>query len=55
MMAKGLQMTDFDPTKAHVTLADGKVIQVLDEDGEFDDAATAAAVDDYLSGATNGS
>lgn len=42
------QPTDF--TKAHVTLPDGAVIQVLDEFGEFDDAATAAAVTEYLKG-----
>lgn len=40
--------TSIDFTKAYVTLADGAVIQVLDENGEFDDAATAAAVAKYL-------
>lgn len=42
---------DIDFTKAYVTLADGTVIQVLDESGEFDDAATAAAVAKYIEGA----
>ena len=39
-----------DFTKAHVTLSDGTVIQVLDESGEFDDVATAEAVAKYLEG-----
>lgn len=41
-------MNDIDYTKGHVTLADGTVFQVLGEDGEFDDAATAAAVAQHL-------
>lgn len=41
-------MSEIDTTKAHITLADGAVFQVLDEDGEFDEAATAAAIDEHL-------
>lgn len=37
-----------DLTKAHITLDDGTVFQVLDENGEYDDQATAAAVAAYL-------
>ena len=46
-------MNDIDYTKAHITLADGTVFQVLGEDGEFDDQATGAAVAEHLS-ATSG-
>lgn len=41
---------NIDFTKAYVTLADKTVIQVLDANGEYDDAATAAAVTEYLEG-----
>lgn len=41
-------MGNIDTTKAHITLADGTVFQVLDENGEFDEAATAAAVAAHL-------
>ena len=44
-------MNEIDYTKAHVTLPDGTVWQVLGEDGEFDEAATAEAVQQYLAGA----
>ena len=39
---------EIDQAKGHVTLADGTVWQVLDENGEFDDAATAASIAAYL-------
>lgn len=39
---------EVDQKKGHVTLADGTVWQVLDESGEFDDVATAAAIAAYL-------
>lgn len=39
--------------KAHVTLADGTVWQVLDEFGEFDERATALAVAAYLENLAN--
>jgi hypothetical protein len=40
--------TVIDPQKGYVTLKDGTVWQVLDGNGEYDDAATAAAIDAYL-------
>ncbi len=39
---------EIDLTKAHVTLADGTVWQVLDESGAFDELATAQAVVAHL-------
>lgn len=39
---------EIDQAKGYVTLADGTVWQVLDASGEFDDAATAAAITAYL-------
>lgn len=39
---------EIDYTKGYVTLVDGTVWQVLNEVGEFDDAATAAKIADYL-------
>jgi hypothetical protein len=44
---------NIDFTKAHITLEDGTVFQVLDSQGVFDDAATAAAVAAHLEGATS--
>ena len=41
-------MDDIDHTKAFVTLPDGTEWQVLDEAGEYDDAATALAIAEYL-------
>lgn len=43
-------MTEIDYTQQHITLEDGKVFQVLDENGQFDEAATAAAIATYLAG-----
>jgi hypothetical protein len=40
------QRIDF--TKAHITLADGTIWQVLDEHGEFNDQATAQAIWQYM-------
>lgn len=39
---------EIDQTKGYVTLADGTVWQVLAAGGDFDDAATAAAIAAYL-------
>lgn len=39
---------NFDPTKAYVTLPDGHVFQALREDGEFDEVATDALVQEHL-------
>lgn len=41
-------MSEIDYSKAHITLADGTVIQVLGDDGEYDDDATAQAVMEYM-------
>jgi hypothetical protein len=38
--------TDFNPHKGRITDEEGNVWQVLDENGEYDDAATVAAYDE---------
>lgn len=45
--------TEIIEYKAHITLADGSVWQVLDKFGEFDEAATALAVAAYLENLAN--
>lgn len=40
---------NLNPSKAHITLPDGSVFQVLGEDGEFDEVATDLLVREYLS------
>lgn len=34
---------DFDPRQSYISDAEGNIWQVLDADGNYDDAATAAA------------
>lgn len=41
-------MEDIDLTKAHVTLADGTIFQVLNDEGDYDDETTARVMEDYL-------
>jgi hypothetical protein len=44
-----------DDTKAHIILEDGSIWQVLDETGEYDEAATQAAIKVHLENTDAGS